>query len=176
MQKEESFELGYISKAHGLDGKVQAFFDVEDPMYYAGIDAVFLEGKGSFVPYFVEKISHTDGGKFLIKFEEIDDKTSASRLKGAKLFLPIILLPELDEGEEYLHDSIGFKVVDENHGDIGVVDAYIESGPQMIMAIDFKGKEVLVPVHEEIVRSTDFETKTIFVKLPGGLLELYLEE
>lgn len=176
MQKEDCFELGYLSKAHGLDGKVQAVFDVEDPMFYAGVDAIFVLENEMLVPYFVEKLSHTNANKFHLKFEEVDSKNDASALSGSKLFLPLTMLPELSEEEQYLHDSLGFKVIDEVHGEIGEVEAYIESGPQMIMALSFKGKEVLVPVHDEILLETNFETKTIHTKLPGGLLELYLEE
>ena len=42
--------------------------------------------------------------------------------------------------------------------------------------MDYKGKEVLIPVIPEIVLEADKEAKILNVNLPEGLLEVYLEE
>lgn len=176
MQKENCFELGYLSKAHGLDGKVQAFFDTENPERYATTDMVFLEIGSSLVPYFIEKCHPTGQGKFLLKFEEVESKEDAMNITGSKLFLPLTALPELEEGESYLHDTIGYQIIDKNSGNIGTVKEYVESGPQMIMISVLGEKEILIPVHDDIITATDHDTQTITTELPGGLLALYLEE
>jgi len=174
MSSKDYFELGYIAKTHGLDGKVQAFFNVENPDYYSEINAFFLFEGGDYVPYFIDEISAVGDKKFHIRIEDVVNKSDAEAFKGAKLFLPVDLLPELDEGEQYLHDSIGFSVVDATHGLVGELESYVDAGPQLIMLVDANGKEVMIPVHDDIVKATDYENKIVQVDLPNGLLDLYL--
>jgi 16S rRNA processing protein RimM len=176
MQKSDCFELGYIVKSHGLDGKVQAFFDVEDLDNFIDIDSVFLEQKGSFVPYFIEDIIALDSNKVLIKFEEIDKKDQADVLKGSKLFLSLSFLPKLENGHFYYHDLISYEVIDSEKGNIGVVKEFVEASSQVIMTVIFGEKEILIPFHDDFILEVNNENKTISMKLPGGLVDLYLED
>ena len=43
MKKEDCYYLGRITKAHGLKGEIQCYFDVNDQMEYEGLDAFFVE-------------------------------------------------------------------------------------------------------------------------------------
>lgn len=176
MQKTDCFELGYIAKSHGLDGKVQAFFDVEDPSMYSKIDAVFLEINNALVPFFIENIYTFDATRYLFKFEDINCKDDADELKGSKLFLPANLLPQLDESRFYFHDVIGFDVEDEVKGKIGLVKEFVDAGPQVIMVVTFGEKEILIPFHDDFIVEVDKSAKLFKMKLPNGLVDLYLEE
>lgn len=174
MLKSDCFEFGYLVKTHGLDGNVQAFFDVEDPDRYAGIDAVFLEINNALVPYFITKIKHFDGSRFLLKFEEIDDKDAALELKGIKMFLPVDFLPELEEGRFYFHDVIGYQVEDSTHGDLGKVQEFVDAGPQTIMVVVKGEQEVLIPLHDDFLGGVLHKEKLFKVNLPNGLVDVYL--
>ena len=45
--------------------------------------------------------------------------------------------------------------------------------PQQHLAIvDYRGREVFIPLHPDIVVSLDEKAKKITLRLPGGLLEL----
>lgn len=176
MDKSNCFELGFITKSHGLDGNVQAIFDVEDPEYYDNLEAVFLEIKNTLVPFFIEKINFMDANKYIIKFEEIEDKDDAAALKGCKLFLPITALPQLEEDSYYFHDLINFRVFDELKGEIGVVQEFVESGPQLIMMVRFEEKEILIPYHDDFIVEVNQEEKFIKMNLPNGLVDLYLND
>ena len=112
MRKDDCFELGYVVKHRGLDGELTVVFDADDPDRYLNIDAIFVESKDNLIPYIVEYVSPLND-KFILKLEEIDDPDAAGRLKSSKLFLPLEVLPELDEEEFFLHDLVGFSIVDE---------------------------------------------------------------
>ncbi len=177
MQKTNCFELGYIVKSHGLDGKVQAFFDVEDPSLYSKITAVFLEQKGALVPYFIESIgSSSDGEKIFMKFEDIGHKDQADELKGSKLFLSLEFLPKLEKDSFYFHDVIGFAVEDLKKGAIGTVKEFVEAGPQLIMVVSFEDKEILIPFHDDFFVQVIHDKKEIKMDLPNGLVDLYIKE
>jgi 16S rRNA processing protein RimM len=48
MAKTEYFELGTLSKPHGLKGAFHLYLDVDDPYEYEDLDAIFLQqGNGS---------------------------------------------------------------------------------------------------------------------------------
>jgi 16S rRNA processing protein RimM len=47
---------------------------------------------------------------------------------------------------------------------------------QDLLVMDYKGKEVLIPVISEIVLNADKEAKVLNVSLHDGLLEVYMED
>jgi 16S rRNA processing protein RimM len=175
MNKEECYEVGRIIKPHGLKGEVQILLDVSNPAEYTDMDAVLVEMRGELIPYFIEKIQIRSTVN-IVKFEGINTPEEALKLKNAKLYLPDDLLDELAEGEYYFHDLLGCMVTDVVKGDLGTVQAVYELPSQNVMGVSVEGKEVLIPIVDEIVQNVDTNNKTIKVALPEGLLEVYLEE
>jgi 16S rRNA processing protein RimM len=47
---------------------------------------------------------------------------------------------------------------------------------QNLLALDYQNKEVLIPIIEHFVLKVDKEAKKIMVKLPDGLLDVYLAD
>lgn len=176
MLKSDCFEFGYLVKTHGLDGNVQAFFDVEEPELFEDIDAVFLEMGGALVPYFITKIKHFDAARYLISFEDVNDKDHAAELKGIKMFLPVDFLPKLPKERFYFHDVIGYQVEDKIKGVLGPVKEFVDLGPQTIVVVMHGEKEILIPLHDDFFVGVFHEEKLFKVDLPGGLVDLYLED
>ena len=46
---------------------------------------------------------------------------------------------------------------------------------QDLMAMEYQGHEILIPVADDIVLKTDKAAKKMFVKLPEGLMEVYTQ-
>lgn len=168
------FELGYITKKHGLQGEVSIQLDTDNPENYSELESVFVEVDQKLVPFFIESLS-IRGEKALVKFEEVDDAERAEELKGAKLFLPLENLPPLEGTSFYFHEVIGFNITDRSFGLIGTVTDIYDLSTQQLFAIDHKGKEVLVPVNDEIIEKVDRDKKAILVNLPEGLVDIFLD-
>ena len=66
-------------------------------------------------------------------------------------------------------------VVDEEKGDVGKINDILEYPTQSIMQIIVGEKEVLVPIHDDIIKNIDRENKKINIKAPSGLIDMYLE-
>jgi 16S rRNA processing protein RimM len=49
-----------------------------------------------------------------------------------------------------------------------------EQTAQALFVINNNGKQVLIPIHDEIIKKVDRENKIIFIKAPEGLIDLYL--
>lgn len=167
------FELGYVSKVHGLAGEVVATLDVDYPEDYKKLESVFVEENNNLVPFFITTI-RIKKEQAIIRFEEIDSLDKAQELKGCKLFLPLDFLPTLTDEQFYFHEIIGYTVIDKNHEEIGRVDYFNSSSAQTIMVVNHQEKEILIPVTDEIIKKVNRDKKVVFVQLPEGLIDIYL--
>jgi 16S rRNA processing protein RimM len=104
----------------------------------------------------------------------VTDEISADRIIGSELYLPLALLPALSGNKFYYHEVIGFKLIDSTHGHIGTITAINDSASQALFEAEKEGKQLLVPINDDIITKVDRERKTIHVSTPDGLIDLYL--
>lgn len=173
MTKEECYQLGKVTKPFGVKGQVVMFLDVDCPDDYAELDSAFVEVKGNLVPYFFH-IDNINGNKAVATFEEITSE-EALALVGHDLYLPLDLLPELTGNQFYFHEVVGFRIVDEEKGDIGILQTVIDYPAQPLFQIMKDETEILIPVIDPVIQKVDRENKIIFIKAPNGLIDLYLQ-
>ena len=174
---DECFELGYVVKTHGLKGQFIAVLDVDDLADYDELERVYVAlatAPAVLTAYLVERFSPQGEARVLLKLRGIERIEEAEALRGAKLWLPLSELPDLDDNQFYFHDVIGFQVIDENQGELGTVENFYELPQQDVLAMRYQGQEVLIPVVDELVTHADMEAKQLFVNLPEGLLDIYL--
>lgn len=175
MKKEDCYELGYLGKTFKLKGELFAHLDADDLTLYSTIDALFLEQNEQLIPFLIEKIQVREKD-VVVKLEEVDSIEVAQELVGSKIYLPLAVLPNLEEGDYYLHELLDFLVIDESLGELGKINRLYDETNQDILGMLYKGKEVLIPLVDDIILSVDKEKQHIQVSLPEGLLELYLED
>ena len=178
MTLDETYQLGYLIKTHGLRGQLVAHFDVDDISAYTKLKTVYLALAGAptkLVEHQIEKVQSQSGNKVLIKLRGIDRIEEAESLRGSQLHLPLAALPELEEDQFYFHDVIGFIVIDEHLGTLGTVENFYELPQQDMLAMRYQGQEVLIPVVDELISHADHAKKEIHVNLPDGLLDVYLK-
>ncbi|AGA77610.1 ribosome maturation factor RimM [Echinicola vietnamensis] len=176
MNKDNCFQLGYIAKVHGLQGEVVAVLDVDYPENYEDIEHVFLEKNNRLAPYFLEHFVSQPNNRFLAKFEGYDDKNAADTLVGTALYLPLKDLPALEDDQYYYHELVGFEVEDASKGVLGSVKEIYDLQTQYLLGLDYQGKEILIPIQDDIILKVDKAAKKVFCQLPDGLLEIYLED
>lgn len=173
MDKENCYLLGYVVRTHGLKGEISIYLDVDSPEDYDELDSVFVETKGQLIPYIVTRINIQQKGKAIVRLETIDHIDQAQALVGASLYLPEDALDELEEGEFYYHQITGYTVVDSKLGRLGPVKTVYTPNAQDLIAMDFEGNEILIPVVDDIVDKADHDAREILVNLPDGLLDIY---
>mgnify|MGYP002777813200 CR=1 FL=1 len=175
MTKDDCYELGKVVKTHGLKGELSIFLDVDVPEEYEELDSLLVERDGQLVPYFVEDLN-LQGQRAIVKLEEVNDINAASELVGCPLWMTLDNLPELEEDQFYYHEIVGYSVIDEATGPLGWVASVATLPHQDLLVVDHRGHEVLIPITDDIVLGHDAEAKTLTVRLPEGLLEIYLSE
>jgi 16S rRNA processing protein RimM len=177
MTLDESYELGYVVKTHGLRGQMVAELDVDDAAEYLDMQEVFVErpvGSGKLHRFEVERVTIQAGTRVLLKLQKVDRIEDAELFRGLKLYRPLAELPALDDDQFYFHDVIGYDVVDTNLGKLGTVEAFYELPEQDLLAMRYQGQEVLIPVVDELVQHADEDSRELYVTLPEGLLDIYL--
>ena len=175
MQKKDCFFLGKIVKKYSFKGEVLVKLDTDQPEIYENLDAVFLELRNNFVPFFVEHSQLHKSELLRLKFEDVDTEEDADSIMKSELFLPLELLPKLEGDKFYFHEVIGFTVEDINFGKVGILKSINDSTAQALFEIDRDGVEILIPLNDEFIKKLDRDNKTIFVKTPEGLIDLYLQ-
>jgi len=121
MQLDNYFEIGYVLKPHGLKGGLSIILDVDDPANYTEMESVIVNSDNQLIPFFVSSIQ-LNGSRGILHLEDIHSLEEAEKLRSSKLFLPIEVLPELENGKFYYHEVIGYHVVDEQTGRLGIIE------------------------------------------------------
>lgn len=176
MKKEDCFYLGKIVKKYSYKGELLVKLDTDEPELYENIDAVFMDLRGNLVPFFVESSQLHKSDLLRLKFEDVDTEADADALLKSELYLPLELLPKLEGNKFYFHEVIGFKIIDSNFGEVGTITSINDSTAQALFEIDRNGIEILIPMNDEFIVNVDKTNRTIEVKTPEGLIDLYLNE
>ncbi|WP_423819997.1 ribosome maturation factor RimM [Salinimicrobium sp. TIG7-5_MAKvit] len=174
MTKEECFYLGRIVSKFSFKGEVLIKLDTDEPESYLEMESVFVEYDNNLVPFFIERSSLQKSNLLRVKFEEVDSEEDAEDLMKCDLYLPLNLLPELDEDQFYFHEVIGFTVEDEIYGTVGTLTGVNDTTTQALFEIEKDGKQILIPMNDQFLVKVDKKNKTIYVKTPEGLIDLYL--
>ncbi len=173
MDTSNYYYLGYIVKPIGNKGMLRVQLETDNPQYYNNLKEILVEIHDQLIPYPVKSI-HTSDSNTKVEFKNIDSPELAKLLQGCTLYLPLSHLPKLKGNQFYYHEVIGFEVSDKNHGHIGKVQTVIDQTSQAILQIDLNGKEILIPVTDEIIKKVDRKKKQLEIDSPEGLIDIYL--
>jgi 16S rRNA processing protein RimM len=153
--------LGKLRRAHGVMGEIA--LDVYTSMLEL-LDAreVVYVGE-AYHPYTIQS-TRWKGNFLLLKFEGVDDRTDVSQLTNALIYTRTDQLPQLDEGEVYLHELIGLDVFDTDDHFVGVLMEILETGANDVYLVrDQTGAEVLIAAVEERILDIDLEAGKMIV-------------
>ncbi|MEZ2416098.1 ribosome maturation factor RimM [Muriicola sp. E247] len=176
MRKEECFYLGKIVSKYSFKGEVLIKLDTDEPELYDNLESVLISLGNSLVPFFIEKSQLHRSNLLRVRFEEVNDEPDADRILGSEIYLPLELLPKLSGKKFYYHEVIGFTLIDKNYGNIGTLVSINDAASQALFVAEKEGKQLLIPINDDIITSIDREKKTIFVETPEGLVSLYLND
>lgn len=165
--------LGEILRPHGVRGEVRVRLLTDYPERIGKLDTVYLGESADDrkpTPYKVQSFRmNTPYG--LLKLREIPDRDAAERLRQLFVMIDIANAVPLEEGEFYLYQLIGMSVVLEGGAPLGTLVEVLETGANDVYIVDSpEHGEVLIPVIDETILSTDVSAGIMTVRLPEGLL------
>lgn len=168
------FTIGYVSKTKGLKGELLLKLEADHSEEYQQTESVFLEIKGKPVPFFVLSYRVQPGGKTaVLLLEDVDTVEKARELIGVPVLLP---LSEKVQTETLPFAELeGFKVSDQAAGPLGTIREIVHYPGHSVAVLTYREREVMIPLNEALIGKVDKQKKELFVNLPEGLLEIYLD-
>lgn len=173
MKKEDCFYLGKIVSKYSFKGELLIKLDTDQPDLYENLDTVFIEVQNTLLPFFIESSQLHKSNLLRVQFEDVTNEPDADALIKNNVYLPLEFLPKLEGDKFYFHEVIGFTVEDINYGKVGTIVSINDSTAQALFEIEHDGKEILIPMNDEFIEKIDRKNKTIVVKTPEGLIDLY---
>lgn len=171
MDKQTCFKLGKVLKKHSFHGEVVIFLD--NPDNYKEIESVFLEYQGGLIPFFIQSYRVKSNNTALVMFDDVKLE-HLDRFVGSDIWLSLEHMNTEVEEEIPYSQLEGFTVVDQELGDIGLVEDFIEGSAQNLLCVRYNDNEVLIPAVPEIILKVNNKKKSILVAVPDGLIDLYL--
>lgn len=169
----EYFKIGKLVAVHGLKGELLLKHELGKKTSLKGLQAFFVEErKNSFIPYFIETTKIKSEEEIYIKLEGINTREAAMKLTQKEVWLPEIDFKKF-AAKSAPASLLGYTIIDNNEP-LGEILELIEQPHQLLCRLDIKGKEVLIPLHEETLKKINHSKKEILVELPDGLLDIYL--
>jgi 16S rRNA processing protein RimM len=154
-------EVGRIGSPHGVRGEVTVTF-VTNRNERAAPGAHLRAGDRTLVI----ASARPHRGKWLVRFEGVEDRNAAESLRGTLLTAPPLARADALGADEYwVHELIGSRVLDADGAALGAVVA-VEANPAHDLLVLDSG--ALVPI-SFVVRHDDAE---VVVDVPEGLLDL----
>jgi 16S rRNA processing protein RimM len=168
-------KIGKIGSTHGLKGELKLL--VEDAYWddFEQVKVIFLEQKGSKMPYFIEGIRGEHQN--IIKLEEVDDKDTAALVANKDLYVraeDLSIEPDELPDDRGLRFAFltGYTVVDSELGPIGPILSIEEYPHQEMAIVQYGEREVLIPLVPQLIQRKDKKERKLYLDLPEGLLEL----
>jgi 16S rRNA processing protein RimM len=174
--KKELYAIGYFSKLHGYKGELTAALDTGDIHDYEDLEILFLDLRGTLVPYFVESLEYKTNTAAKVKLEGIDTEEKAKALVKSTIYIKRSDMSAPDTDRAALRAISGYKVFDAVHGEIGVVDHIEESPNNPLLVIRSGKKEILLPLNGDFFESIDDEKREVHIDAPEGLIDFYLSQ
>jgi 16S rRNA processing protein RimM len=163
---EPTVVVGRVTKVHGLRGEVAIQVFSDNPDRFAPGSQVFLEdGRALTIA-----VTHEHGGRLLVTFAGVEDRTAAEALRGLSLVVPESMLPPLPPGEYWPHQLVGCEVVTESGRRLGILTEVVPNpANDLWVAVSADGTETLVPALKDVIVSVDVATREILVRDLAGL-------
>lgn len=177
MTTPELLIVGRLRKAYGTRGEllVEPITDAPAAVYAAGrrlfpgTTAGDPDPQARHLTIDHARLQHD--GSVVVGFAEIPDRTEAERWRGRYLLAPAGDLPQPAEGEVYLHELPGMRVLLATGEPVGdVVDVY-ELPQGLMLSVAGPRDTVLLPFREEFVQRVDRAARHIIATPPEGFFE-----
>ena len=173
MKKEACFYLGTIVGKYSFKGELLVKTDTDNIESNTELLSVFIDIDNKLVPYFVKKCLVHKSSLLRFKFEDVNNEEIADTLMKKKIYLSLDILPKLKGNKFYYHEVIGFKIIDKLKGELGIVENINDQTSQPLFEVTDGKKNILVPLHDDLLIEIDRKNKSILVNLPEGLIDLF---
>ena len=167
---EQLLQVGVITQTHGVRGEVKIFPTTDDAARFKKLKHVMLDTGKETLPLEIESVKFFK--QFVIlKFKGFDNINDIERYKRCPLLVERENAVPLEEGEYFIADMIGMKVITDEGENFGILKDVMETGANDVYVIEHPSEgEVLVPAIKECILDVDIENRQMKIHVMNGLI------
>ncbi|MDP4186069.1 MAG: hypothetical protein Q8862_13040 [Bacteroidota bacterium] len=173
IDKNKCIKVGFIQKPYALDGEMILQFKEGFDESIENASVFFLEIDSLLVPFFPdqEMLAFRTQTSAIITLDDVDSPEKAKKLMGCNVYISCDEITAEDEQQDpdYL---TGFMISDVNAGEIGRITEVNDYSGNIVISVDMKGKEILIPFSENLIVSIDEENHSIVIQCDNDILSL----
>lgn len=159
---EQVISIGRLTRTHGKRGELQCLMSND---YWDNADATFIILKldNILVPFRVLDWRGKGCESLIFQLDHINDEQAAQQLIGTEAFM---LLSDINQEDEIMptwQSLVGFKVIDTDQGELGIVNIVDETTINTLITLS-DGR--LIPIHEDFIIDINAEDKLLTICLP----------
>ncbi len=160
-------EIGQIVNTRGLRGEVKIMPWCDDPCIFEDLDFVLIDD----CEYTIQTVKYHKNF-VILKLEGIDTIETAEKYRNKVIFVEREMLGELPEGTYYICDLLGCNVETVAGQALGKIDDVIKTGGNDVYSVKSdEGKQILIPVIDDVVKSVNIEERLILIEPLKGLID-----
>lgn len=159
---EQVISIGRLTRTHGKRGELQClmsndYWDNADPTF------IILKLDNILVPFRVLDWRGKGSDSLILQLDHINDEQAAQQLIGTEAFMLISDINQEDEIMPTWQSLVGFKVIDTDQGELGIVDIVDETTINTLITLH-DGR--LIPIHEDFIIDINANDKLLTICLP----------
>ena len=132
---EQLLQVGVITQTHGVRGEVKVFPTTDDAARFKKLKHVMLDTGKETLPLEIESVKFFK--QFVIlKFKGFDNINDIERYKRCPLLIERENAVPLEEGEYFIADMIGMKVITDEGENFGILKDVMETGANDVYVIE----------------------------------------
>ena len=169
--KNDCEKVGFFKKTHGVYGELVLEFEPQFEYSIENANRFFVELEGLLVPFFVleEGFRFKTENSAIITFGGVESEKYAKRMVCSSVYLfknEIIEMPD----EQFESQFEDYMLVDDKFGEIGIIEQIDNYSGNIVITVNYRGKELLVPFNEDFIILIDEQNKVLKLRLPEGLI------
>ena len=168
---EKYLRVGVITSTHGVHGEVKVYPTTDDVRRFDYLKDVVLDTKKGYMELQVTGVKYFKN-MVILRFKQFDNVDQVIPYKGMDLLVTRENAVPLEEGEYFIADMVGCKIITDEGEDFGELVDVMQTGANDVYVVKtHEGKEVLLPAIDESVLEKNIENKVIKVHIMKGLLD-----
>lgn len=163
--------LGRITKISGYEGFVSVRLERTFIENISELESVFIVIEGKPVPFIISSFEYPGGDTLKIRFSGYEKDTKVAEFNGCEVFLTT--LGENTQQTDLPGSFIGYEVLTGDKEHLGIISDIIQNPAQyLISVITPDKKEILIPLHGDLIKKINKRGRKIILELPEGLIDI----
>jgi 16S rRNA processing protein RimM len=161
--------IGQIVSPFGVRGAVKIEIMTDFPHRFGLLRTIYVGDK--LVPHELTSFRlRTDQRHAILQLSGCHTRDEAEGLRDQMIWVPREQAMPLEKGQYYVFQVVGLTVQSDTGETLGKLTEVIFTGSNDVYVVQKDGREILVPVLEDVILNVDLAARIMIVHLPDGLV------